>query len=90
MLSVFGHQPHTTTCEKPEAVLEPEGYEKHLDTINSISREEIGRLMRFHPCGEPHPYFDSTLPYFKLLNDRFQKLGGWDAGLSKHIGWDRA
>ena len=67
----------------------PADFQKNIDTINAMSREEIGRLMRFHPCGEPHPYFDSTLPYWKLLNGRFQALGGWDAAQSKHIGWDR-
>ena len=68
----------------------PDDFQKNIDSINQMTREDIGRLMRFHPCGEPHPYFDKNLPYFKYLNARFQELGGWDAALSKRIGWDRA
>lgn len=63
----------------------PDDYQKNVDTINGMDREQIGYLMRFAPIG--HPYMDGSLPYWKLLNDRFQSLGGWDAALSKHIGW---
>ena len=64
----------------------PSDYQQHVDTINSMDAEQIGRLMRFAPIG--HPYMDGTLPYWKLLNDRFKELGGWNPALSKHIGWE--
>ena len=63
----------------------PADFQKNIDSINQMSREEIGRLMRFAPIG--HDYMNGTLPYWKYLNARFQELGGWDAALSKHIGW---
>jgi transposase len=64
----------------------PADYQKHADAIADMDAEQIGRLMRFAPIG--HPYMDGSLPYWELLNSRFQSLGGWTPQLSKQIGWN--
>ena len=50
-----------------------------------MSQIEMARLWRFAPSG--HPYFDSTKPYFKIFEERFNKLGGFTSEISKNLGW---
>ena len=53
--------------------------------IHSMSQLEMARLWRFAPVG--HPYFDSNLPHYEVFNKRFKQLGGFNAEISKEIGW---
>ncbi len=56
-----------------------------LRKIYSMSQFEMANLWRFAPAG--HPWFNSTLPYFKHFNRRFKRLGGMTSEISKQIGW---
>jgi len=57
-----------------------------IEKINKMSHEEMCRLWRFAPSG--HPYFDTSLPYFKIFEKRYLKLGGMTPQISKSIGWE--
>jgi hypothetical protein len=39
-------------------------------------------------CTERSPYFDSSKPYYAVFKARFDELGGFNAAISKKIGWD--
>jgi hypothetical protein len=56
-----------------------------IDKINSLSREEMCKLRRFSSPG--HIYFNSTLPFCEVFNNRFESLGGFSPEISKKIGW---
>ena len=58
---------------------------QEIKKINNMSRVEMAKLWRNAPSG--HPYFDRSLPYFKVFEKRFQKLGGFSSKISKEIGW---
>jgi hypothetical protein len=53
--------------------------------IYSMSHTEMASLWRFAPAG--HPWFNSTLPYFKHFERRFDRLGRFTPEISKHIDW---
>lgn len=57
-----------------------------FDKINAMSREDMCRLWRNAKSG--HPYFDSAKPYYAVFKARFDQLGGFNAVISKKIGWD--
>lgn len=56
-----------------------------VDKINSLSRVEMCRLVRFAQSG--HIYFDTSKPYYDIFKKRFEKLGGFSPEISKLIGW---
>ena len=56
----------------------------HIEAINKMSRSEMARLWRQAPSG--HIYFNTSLPYFKIFEKRFKKLGGFSPKISKKIG----
>jgi hypothetical protein len=56
--------------------------EETIQKIKNMSQEELARLWRFAPSN--HPYFDTTLPYYKVFNECFK---GFTSELSKKIGW---
>jgi len=57
-----------------------------IDKINKMSQFELCKLWRFAPFG--HPYFDSTLPYFKVFEKRlFKYFNGFTPEISKSIGF---
>ncbi len=55
-----------------------------VDQINSMTRIEMARAWRL---GGESWMFDKRLPYHKLFNERFKKLGGFNPSISKQIGW---
>ena len=57
--------------------------QKKIDHINQMSQMEMASLWRNAPSG--HPYFDSTLPFFKVFDKRFKELGGFTPEISKAI-----
>lgn len=59
--------------------------EEEIKKINSMSQIEMARLWRFAYVG--HDYFNSKLPFFKVFEERFKKLGGMTPAISKEIGW---
>lgn len=50
--------------------------------IDEMSREDMARLWRFATSSKC--FRDPLYEYFQA---RFKRLGGWDAQLSKKIGW---
>jgi len=52
--------------------------------IDAMTREEMARLWRFAPLGDPM-FQDDTGDYFR---QRFRELGGFSPAISKAIGWD--
>ena len=58
---------------------------EEINKINQMSHVGMARLWRFAPS--EHPYFDSSMPYFKIFNKRFKELGGFTPEISKAIGW---
>ena len=58
---------------------------EEINKMNQMSHVEMARLWRFAPS--EHPYFDSSMPYFKIFNKRFKELGGFTPEISKAIGW---
>jgi hypothetical protein len=52
--------------------------------IDAMTREEMARLWRFAPLGDPM-FQDDTGDYFRK---RFKELGGFSPAISKAIGWD--
>ena len=53
--------------------------------IDVMSREEMARLWRFAPVG--NPMFQGEIgDYFA---ERFKKLGGMSPAISKRLGWER-
>ena len=58
---------------------------EEINKINQMSQTEMAKLWRFAPSG--HPYFNSSLPYFKIFDKRFKELGGFTPEISKAIGW---
>lgn len=59
--------------------------QEEIEKINNMSHTEMAKLCRFAPSG--HPYFDSSLPFYEVFNERFLSLGGMTVGISKSIGW---
>jgi hypothetical protein len=69
---------------------QPAGYtpeqQATIDRINQMGHEEMCSLWRFAKVG--HPYFDKTLPYVKVFEERlFKHFGGFTPEISKSIGW---
>ena len=58
---------------------------KVIEKINNMSQHEMASLHRFAPAG--HPYFDTTKPYHKVFEKRFEELGGFTPEISKSLGW---
>jgi hypothetical protein len=56
---------------------------KIVAEIEALSQLEMARLWRFAPPG--HPYFNKTLPYFEIFNNRFH---GFTPQISKRLGWE--
>jgi hypothetical protein len=61
--------------------------QKEIDKINAMTHLEMAERYRFAVSGDP--YFDNTLPYYKVFNERFKMLGGFTPAISKAIGWGR-
>ena len=60
--------------------------QEEIRKINDMGHEELCILWRQSPSG--HPYFDSSKPYYKILQNRlFNHFGGFTPELSKKIGW---
>ena len=59
---------------------------EEMEKINKMSQTGMAYLWRFAPAG--HPWFDSTKPFFKIFEERFNKLGGFTPSISKSIGWE--
>ncbi len=59
--------------------------EQNLKDIAAMSREEMCRLHRFAPVGDP--YFIRGTPEQEAFRDRFKELGGFSPEISKRIGW---
>ena len=55
-----------------------------VEEIKKLTHYEMARLWRFAKAG--HIYFDSTLPYYKIFEERFKQLGGMTPGISKQLG----
>ena len=53
--------------------------------IDDMSHEEMCRLWRFSPSG--NPIFRSDLPFFARFEKRFKEFGGFTPAISKSIGW---
>jgi hypothetical protein len=53
--------------------------------IDAMSQEDMCRLWRFSPPG--NPIFDSTGPLYAYFDAKFKALGGFTPGISKRIGW---
>jgi len=52
--------------------------------INEMSHFEMCRIWRFEKSGSI--YWDSTLPYFKVFEERlFNHFGGFTPGISKAL-----
>jgi len=66
-------------------LLDEQGY-RLLKEIETMTRLDMARLIRFAPSG--HPIFSDTYLYERFMQ-RFELLGGWSPGLSKTIGWGR-
>jgi ABC-type Zn2+ transport system substrate-binding protein/surface adhesin len=54
------------------------------EQIDALNQEEMARLWRFAPSG--HPFFSDKEAY-DYFTDRFRKLGGFSAAISKRIGF---
>lgn len=67
-----------------EMVFTAEQVEEHIGKINAMDRIEMCKLYRFAPLG--HPYFNTSLPFFAILDRRYKSLGGMNAEISKQIG----
>lgn len=52
------------------------------DRIDAMSREEMARLWRFAPAGDP--LFQAEVG--KYFEQRFKKLGGFSPQISKSLG----
>jgi hypothetical protein len=57
--------------------------QKTIDDINQMSQMEMASLWRYAPSG--HPYFDTSKPFSKVFDKRFEKLGGFTPIISKTI-----
>lgn len=57
--------------------------QREFDKINEMTHLEMARRYRFAVSGDP--YFDNTLPYYKVFNERFKMLGGFTPEISKAI-----
>lgn len=58
-----------------------------IEIINNMSHYSICELWWHAPSG--HPYFDKTLPFFKVFEKRlFEHFGGFTSEISKSIGWN--
>lgn len=53
--------------------------------IDTMTHEEMCRLWRFSPSG--NPIFRSDLPFYARFEARFKALGGFTPAISKRIGW---
>ena len=65
----------------------PEELAVHRKAIANMTHEEMARMWRFAPSG--HLYFDVTEPLHAVFSTRWSDLGGWNARLSKQIGWEK-
>ncbi len=59
--------------------------EERIELIKEMSHKEMADIWRNASVG--HPFFDVTLPYYKVFEKRFRELGGMTTELSKEIGW---
>jgi hypothetical protein len=66
--------------------LKLEQFKQKLDTINSLTKEEMARIIRF---GTHEDLMQFTLDRHNYLLDKFERLGGWTPQLSKQIGWNK-
>lgn len=58
--------------------------QKVIDKINQMSHYSMCSLCRFAPSG--HPYFDKTLPYADIFEERlFKHFGGFTPEISKSL-----
>ena len=58
--------------------------QKTINAINQMGHYEMCSLWRFAPSG--HPYFDKTLPYYKVFEERlFKHFGGFTPEISKSL-----
>jgi len=69
--------------EKAEIKLTEE-QKKEIEKINQMGHFEMCKLHRFAPVG--HPYFDTTLPYSKVFEERLKQFGGFTPEISKRLG----
>lgn len=66
-----------------------------VDEINVASREQLGRWIRFLPSPGMSAFGTDQVTEVASLEsellasmiERFNSLGGWNAALSKSIGW---
>lgn len=56
-----------------------------IKTIQTMSHEEMARIMRFAPAGSI--YFIAYTPACEAFFARWRELGGWNSALSKQIGF---
>lgn len=65
--------------------IKEEHIEREIKRIGNMDQFDLGRLLRFCPCG--HPYFDEAVADVNVLRDEFFKLfKGMTPKISKHIG----
>ena len=62
-------------------------FREHKKKIDEMSHYEMGRLYRKASSG--HPYFISSTMLCKYFYAKWDRLGGWNAKLSKAIGCGR-
>lgn len=58
--------------------------QQEMDQIRRMSHAAMARLWRFAPAG--HIYFNKTLPFYEVFDQRFKALGGMTSKISKEIG----
>lgn len=59
-------------------------YKCIVEKINKLTHYEMAKLWRFAEAG--HIYFNTTMPYYKIFQERFEKFGGMTPEMSKQIG----
>ena len=55
--------------------------QQEFDRINGLTHLAIAILIKSSPLG--HQYFNKELPYYTVMMNRFNKLGGWTTAISK-------
>ena len=58
--------------------------DEQKQTIDNMSQEEMARLWRFHPVGDPL-FQGNTGQYFKKVF--FEERGGFTPAISKALSW---
>jgi hypothetical protein len=63
--------------------------QEEIDRINaeidSMEHEDMCRMWRFSPVG--NPIFRTDLPFYDRFKKRFDEFGGFNPTISKRIGW---